>query len=585
MDNPLSYENAPTSREYKYKTYMQMVAHWAQLYPNKEAFVEYDANAKRHSITCQELLEKSKSFGRYVASIGIQKGDVVAFCMENTLNMLIAMFGVQFAGGIPFSTLQARADGTDVIDAIRVVNIRMVLEHLTPFDLLTTSKKLTNAGQFKKSLLIRDQNSKLLVMDAKQGEQSWHLLENIQSSQRCVSLLDVIYNNNALELIHLNFKEKESRVVSLTNTPEVTLPDIYPEDLVVYYKSSGSTGEPKLIGHTHLGFPGSTYLLKDCFEIDSHSRYFCDRPLGWSGGAPNIFIAFGATRVIVDSSLSIQKNNIDFLSDIIYQEKCTHVYLPGYLVSDLLRSRGNETKFSTVKVINFGSERFSKRFTELLGRFCKKLVIYYGLAESAEISAFSSHNPVEYEDGIIGKPLPGMEMKVVDEHGNVVPRGQVGELHVRSVYRFIEYKDMREKFLDTVDKGNWLHTGDMAHIRADGNFILRGRISERMSVGTVKIFSQEIEKILINCSEVEAVVVVPVPDERLHHAICACIVLSKIKRVVVKDMHTYFDHLWADFAYIKPKYYIAFEEFPGNANGKIDRKKIAMIAASQLNLC
>ncbi|XP_045195146.2 3-[(3aS,4S,7aS)-7a-methyl-1,5-dioxo-octahydro-1H-inden-4-yl]propanoyl:CoA ligase-like [Mercenaria mercenaria] len=549
MDNPLSYENAPSSKGYKYKTYMQMIAHWAQLYPNRDAFVEYDANAERHSITCKELLEKSKSFGWYVASIGIQKGDVVAFCMENSLNMLIAMFGVQFAGGIPFSTLQSRADGTDVIDTIR------------------------------------HQNSKLLIMDAKEGEQSWHLLEKIQSSQNVACLLDVIYNNNSLDFIHFNFKEKESRVVSLTNTPEVTLPDIYPEDLVVYYKTSGSTGEPKLVGHTHMGFPGSTFLLKDCFEIDSQSRYFCDRPLGWSGGAPNIFIAFGATRVIVDSSLSNQKNNIDFLSDIIYQEKCTHVYLPGYLVSDLLRSCGNETKFSTVKVINFGSERCSKRFTELLGRFCKKLVIYYGLAESADISTFSSHNHVEYEDGIIGKPLPGMEMKVVDEHGNVVPRGQVGELHVRSVYRFIEYKDMREKFLDTVDKGNWLHTGDMAHIRADGNFILHGRTSERMSVGTVKIFPQEVEKILINCSEVEAVVVVPVPDERLHHAICACIVLSKIKRVVVKDMHTYFDHLWADFAYIKPKYYIAFEEFPGNANGKIDRKKIAMIAASQLNLC
>ncbi|XP_053402993.1 uncharacterized protein LOC123549973 [Mercenaria mercenaria] len=199
------------------------------------------------------------------------------------------------------------------------------------------------------------------------------MLENIQSSQSAVSLLDVIYNNDSLELIHFNFKEKESQVLSLTNTQEVALPNIYPEDLVVYYKTSGSTGEPKLVGHTHIGFPGSTYLLKDYFEIDSQSRYFYDRPLGWGGGAPNMFIAFGATRVIVDSSLSIQKNNIDFLSDIIYQEKCTHVYLPGYLASDLLGSRGNETKFSTVKVLNYSAERFSKRFTELLCRFCKKL--------------------------------------------------------------------------------------------------------------------------------------------------------------------------------------------------------------------
>ncbi|XP_045195148.2 3-[(3aS,4S,7aS)-7a-methyl-1,5-dioxo-octahydro-1H-inden-4-yl]propanoyl:CoA ligase-like [Mercenaria mercenaria] len=422
-------------------------------------------------------------------------------------------------------------------------------------------------------------------MDAKQEDQSWHLLEKIQSSQSAASLLDVIYNNNSLRLIHFNFKEKESHVVNLTNTPEVQLPDIYPEDLAVYYKTSGSTGEPKLVGHTHLGFPGSTYLLKDCLEIDSHSRYFCDRPLGWSGGFPNFFIAFGATRVIVDSSLSIQKNNIDFLSDIICQEKCTHMYLPGYLVSDLLRSRGNEAKFSAIKVLSYSSERFFKRFTELLGRFCKKLVVYYGSTEAGEILAFTNQNLGEYEDGIIGKPLPGIEIKLVNEHGNAVPRGEIGELCVRSVYRFIEYKNMPGKFLDTVDRGNWLHTGDVALIRADGNFILHGRTTERMSVGTVKIFPQEVEKILISCSEVEAVVVVPVPDERLHHAICACIVLSKTKSVCVKDMHIYFDHLWADTAYNKPKYYIAFEKFPRNANGKIDRNQIAMIAASQLNLC
>ncbi|XP_045195149.2 3-[(3aS,4S,7aS)-7a-methyl-1,5-dioxo-octahydro-1H-inden-4-yl]propanoyl:CoA ligase-like [Mercenaria mercenaria] len=549
MDNTLSYENTPTSSEYKYKTYMQMIAHWAQLYPNKEAFVEYNAKAERHSITCQELLEKSKSFGWYVASIGIQKGDMVAFCMDNSLNMLIAMFGVQFAGGIPFSTLQSRADGYDVVKTIR------------------------------------GQNSKLLIMDAKQGEHSWHLLENIQSSQDVFCLLDVVYNNKSSELIHFHFKEKDSHVISLTNTPEVQLPDAYPEDLAMYFETSGSTGEPKLVGHAHFGFPGSTYLLKDCLEIDSQSRYFCDRPLGWSGGAPSMFFNFGATRVILNSSLSIHTNNIDFLSDVIYKEKCTHVYLPGYLVSDLLRSRGNKPKFSSVKVISYFSERFSKHYSAILNRFCEKLVICYGSTETGDVSTFSSYSSEEYEDGLIGKPLPGIEMKLVDRHGNIVPRGQEGELLVRSVYRFLEYKDMQEKFLDTVDKRNWLHTGDVAHIREDGNFILHGRTSELMSVGTVKIFPQEVEKILISCSEVEAVVVVPVPDERLHHAICACILLSKTKSVGVKDMHTYFDHLWTDAAYNKPKYYFAFETFPRNSNGKIDRKRIAMIASSQLNLC
>ncbi|XP_053401876.1 long-chain-fatty-acid--CoA ligase-like [Mercenaria mercenaria] len=151
----------------------------------------------------------------------------------------------------------------------------------------------------------------------------------------------------------------------------------------------------------------------------------------------------------------MQQKSIDLLSDIIHQEKCTHVYLPGYLISDLLKSQGNEAKFSNVRAIKYSGERFQKQYTKLLGRFCKELVIWYGSAETAGVSAFSSQNSEEYEDGIIGKPLPGIEMKLIGENGNVVPMGQSGELHVRSVYRFLEYKNMREKFLDTVDNGNY----------------------------------------------------------------------------------------------------------------------------------
>ncbi|XP_053383046.1 3-[(3aS,4S,7aS)-7a-methyl-1,5-dioxo-octahydro-1H-inden-4-yl]propanoyl:CoA ligase-like [Mercenaria mercenaria] len=548
MDIDLSYANATNSRQYVYKTHMQMLTQWAQSFPEKEAFVEYDANAKRHSITCQELLEKSKEFGWYVASIGIRKGDTVAFCMKNSLNMLISMFGVQFAGGIPISTMQSMADGSDVIDTIC------------------------------------DHNSKLLVMDATEGDQSWKMFENVQSSED-TSLLGIIYNNRSTELFHHNFEENATHVVNLTNTPEVQLPDLYPEDIAVYFKTSGSTGKPKLVGHSHFGFFNSTYSINDCLGIDSKSRFFCDRPFGWGVGSPRTFLASGATRVFVDSFLSMQQNNIDLLSDIIHQEKCTHVYLPGYLISDLIKSQGNDAKFSSVRAIKCSGERFPKRYTELLGRFCKELVIWYGSTEAAGVSAFSSQNSEEYEDGIIGKPLPGIEMKLTGENGNVVPMGQNGELHVRSVYRFLEYKNMREKFLDTVDNGNWLQTGDLAHIRADGNFVLVGRTCDQMSVGSMKIFPQEVEKVLLNCPEVDAVIVVPVPDERLHHAICACIVLSKTKTADTDNMHEYFAHLWADNALFKPKYYMSFEKLPANASGKTDRKMIAKMAASELNLC
>lgn len=180
--------------------------------------------------------------------------------------------------------------------------------------------------------------------------------------------------------------------------------------------------------------------------------------------------------------------------------------------------------------------------------------------------------------------VAGNEMKLVNEDGNVVPKGTTGELYVRNVYRFTEYRNMPDKFAEAVDSGNWFHTGDLAHMRDDGNFVLEGRTSELISIGSVKIFPQDVETVLITCPEVVAVVAVPIPDERLYNTICACVVLHKDVSMDTHGMTTHFAKLWSDTAILKPKYYIQFNALLSNSSGKIDRKAMALEAASRLGL-
>jgi fatty-acyl-CoA synthase len=175
-------------------------------------------------------------------------------------------------------------------------------------------------------------------------------------------------------------------------------------------------------------------------------------------------------------------------------------------------------------------------------------------------------------------------MKLVDGHGHVVAIGEIGEVYARSVYRFIEYKNMHDKFLDTVDEANWIRTGDLAYMRTDGNLVMIGRKNDYISVGSVKIFPQDLEQILNTCPEIDAVIVVPVPDKRLYQAICVCVIFSATVSIDTSDLHKLFDHLWADKSHLKPKYYLAFKEFPKNSSGKIDRKEIAREASLKLNL-
>ena len=96
-----SYICGPTLEPYSYRSIPEMLQHWADKYPEKESFVYYDLNLKRHAITCKSLREKSGLFGSYLKDLNVQKGDVVAVCMNNSIEIIIALMGIHLVGAIP----------------------------------------------------------------------------------------------------------------------------------------------------------------------------------------------------------------------------------------------------------------------------------------------------------------------------------------------------------------------------------------------------------------------------------------------------------------------------------------------------
>ncbi|WAR01783.1 ACSF2-like protein [Mya arenaria] len=241
--------------------------------------------------------------------------------------------------------------------------------------------------------------------------------------------------------------------------------------------------------------------------------------------------------------------------------------MPGYLVADMVARPDLAPNFTTVHSIKCAGERISVRHRELLGLFCRKLVIWYGSTEVAGVAAFSR-----------------FEIKLVDGGGNVIHQGQTGELCVRSVHRFVEYRCMPEKFSQAVDPANWCHTGDMCHMNADGNFIMEGRKSDVMSIGTVKVFPYEIEKVFLACTGAAEVAVVPVPDIRLYECACACVIPKQGTNMTVNDVFEFCDGAWKPDAIMKPRHVILFNQFPNNDSGKTDRKLLAQEARKQLGL-
>ena len=129
----------------------------------------------------------------------------------------------------------------------------------------------------------------------------------------------------------------------------------------------------------------------------------------------------------------------------------------------------------------------------------------------------------------------------------------------------------------------------LGYIRPDGNIVLKGRTADQITMGTVKYFPWEVEKVLIRCPGVESVVAVPVPDARLKEVVCACVKPDKMATITVENLRQFCDETWTETATatgfsLKPRYIVIKDEFPVNSSGKLDRKALARAVVAELGL-
>jgi acyl-coenzyme A synthetase/AMP-(fatty) acid ligase len=184
---------------------------------------------------------------------------------------------------------------------------------------------------------------------------------------------------------------------------KIKLPNIQPEDKLTYFCTSGSTGKPKVIVCTHFGALNWTKSSDKHVNITEKSVFFCDRTISWALGFPRTYVTEGATRVFVDTKLSIAGQHCEFLADVIERECCDVVYLPIYMVVDMLNKPEISNKFNKVKSIFLGGERIQNtHYQALKARFCNDVLALYGTTEIGIASFFSGVSGDDFEDGMIG---------------------------------------------------------------------------------------------------------------------------------------------------------------------------------------
>ena len=552
----LSYICTPFTDPYIYASVPDRLRFLVEEDPDRTAFVFYNFEGDRVSVTRKALFEKSLSLAKTLNQLGVKKGTPVAICLNNSINTLYAIFGVTLAGGVLFSIATNLKDGTDVI------------ERLT------------------------DMEAEYFIIDASADDINWTILDGIwppndELSKHVPSLKSIICNGK--DFVDAQGRLHLTELLSRKVAEDIELPVVYPEDTLVCFGTSGSTGRPKIVVCSHFQMINWSKQSSIRQEIYDGTVYFCDRQFSWTVGFPRVFIATGCTRVFVDTRMTLSGTHINQVSDIIEKERVDVVYMPNYLVKDFASHPEYAPKFKNVRVIGISGERFMMTALPLKDTFCKKLVAWYGTTESGGFAAFQSDKSEDYEEGIIGIPCPGGEMKVVDEKDNVVPRGVSGQLCTRSPWRFNGYYGMPEIFEMAVDSLGWFHPGDIAHVRADGNIVVEGRTQEMISMQTFKYFPWEVETTLRKCPDAKFALAIGVPDPRLHQVVCACVIPQPDSSLTVENLKkfcddTFLEESTAGGLSFKPKHYLILPELPLTSSGKIDRRRIGIIAKEKLGL-
>jgi benzoate-CoA ligase family protein len=338
--------------------------------------------------------------------------------------------------------------------------------------------------------------------------------------------------------------------------------------------SSGTTGEAKGIPHAHKDYP----LTAQLWGVNVLGLREDDRTLG----VPKLFFAFGlggnlifpwyvgASVVLYAGPPRVATN----ILDLVARFKPTIMYNAptGYAAALALPNFADYDLSSLRLCVSAGEALPAPVWHAWKDRTGVDIIDGIGSTENFHI--FLSNRPDDIRPGSSGKPFEGYELKIVDDEGNPVPRGEVGNLLVKGETAALFYLHQYEKSQRTF-RGEWLFTGDKYYIDDDGYYWHAGRSDDMLKVGGIWVSPVEVESTLIGHPAVLECAVVGQPDSANLIKPKAFVTLRPGQApsdALAQELIAYCQEQMA--AYKRPRWIEFVDELPKTATGKIQRFKL-----------
>ncbi|MCK0172698.1 AMP-binding protein [Mycolicibacterium sp. F2034L] len=340
--------------------------------------------------------------------------------------------------------------------------------------------------------------------------------------------------------------------------------------------TSGTTGFPKGATLSHRNILNNGYFTTELIALGPQDRLCIPVPFYHCFGMVmgNLGCTSHGTTMVIpapgfDPALTLAA---------IEKEECTGVYgVPTMFIAMLGHPDFASTDLSSLRT---GIMAGSVCPVEVMKRCVNEMnmtqvSIAYGMTETSPVSCQTRiEDDMDRRTSTIGRAHPHIEVKIIDpETGRTVDRGQAGELCTRGYSVMLGYWQDDEKTAQAIDADGWMHTGDLAVMRADGYCNVVGRIKDLIIRGGENIYPREVEEFLYTHPDVEDAQVVGVPDEKYGEEVCAWIRMRPDRSPLTAEAVRAFAS--GKLAHYKiPRYVHVAEEFPMTVTGKV--RKVEM---------
>ena len=507
--------------------------------------------------TYRDLQREVDRLATGLLALGIEPGDRVGIWGPNSYEWVMTQFATAKIGAIL----------VNVNPAYRLFELEFVLNKVE-------CKAIVAAEKFKTSEYLNMLNA--LAPELARCEPGSLRSDKLPHLTTVIRMGEVrspgMYNFD--EVCDLGGDDEHRRLAELSNR-------LLPDDAINIQFTSGTTGNPKGATLTHCNILNNGYEAGKGMALTADDKLCIPVPLYHCFG-----MVLGVLAAVTRGATMVFPNPVfDPLTTLeaVEEEKCTALHgVPTMFVTELDHPEFARFDVSTLRTgIIAGAPCAEELMKRIIGDLhMENVLIGYGQTEVSPINHMTlPEDSLENRTQTVGRPIPYVEIKIVDTDNRVVPIGEQGEICTRGYSVMKGYWNDPEQTAETIVDG-WLHSGDLGTMNEDGYVRITGRIKDMIIRGGENIYPREIEEFLYTHPKVSEVQVFGVEDPKMGEEVCAWIQLKDGAMATEDEIR---DYCRGQITHFKIPRYVRFvDEYPMTVTGKIRKIDMRAMMAEEL---